>query len=103
MSYSLYAIHEPVCLFVRSVFFHGAQSSNILLALPVMGACVLVAAGLFFLVERSAFKFRPGSAILNLIASEFYTGIWRCCGRMLPRRKWRAGMVYAAMKTRVLS
>ena len=52
ISYSLYAVHVPVCLFIRSLFFHGTKSSNILFVPPVIGACVLVAAGLFFAVER---------------------------------------------------
>jgi peptidoglycan/LPS O-acetylase OafA/YrhL len=56
ISYSLYAVHVPVCLFARSIFFHGAHTSNILWVLPVMGACVLVAVGLFFLVERYSLR-----------------------------------------------
>lgn len=56
ISYSLYAVHAPVCLFLRSLFFHGRQTSNILFVLPVMGACVLVAAGLFVLVERHSLR-----------------------------------------------
>jgi peptidoglycan/LPS O-acetylase OafA/YrhL len=56
ISYSLYAVHVPVCLFIRSLLFHGAQSSNILIVLPIMAACVLVAAALFFLVERYSLR-----------------------------------------------
>ncbi len=56
ISYSLYAVHVPVCLFIRSLLFHGSQSSNILVVLPIMAACVLVAAALFFLVERYSLR-----------------------------------------------
>jgi peptidoglycan/LPS O-acetylase OafA/YrhL len=56
ISYSLYAVHKPVCLFARSLFFHGTPTSNILYVLPVTAGCVLVAAGLFFLVERYSLR-----------------------------------------------
>jgi len=52
VSYSLYAIHQPLCLFARSVFLHGVKTDNILLVPVVMAACVVAAAVLFFLVER---------------------------------------------------
>ena len=52
ISYSLYAVHAPVCLFARSVLFHGAHTTNILYTLPVIAACIAAAACLFFLVER---------------------------------------------------
>jgi peptidoglycan/LPS O-acetylase OafA/YrhL len=56
ISYSLYAVHKPVCLFARSLFFHGTPSREILYVLPVMVGCVLAAAGLFFLVERHSLR-----------------------------------------------
>jgi peptidoglycan/LPS O-acetylase OafA/YrhL len=55
-SYSLYAVHKPVCLFLRSLFFHGAPVRNILFVLPVMAGCVGVAAILFLLVERYSLR-----------------------------------------------
>ena len=55
-SYSLYAVHKPVCLFIRSLMFHGAPSRNILYVLPVMGACGLVAIALFYSVERYSLR-----------------------------------------------
>jgi len=56
ISYSLYAVHVPVLLFIRSRFFDGEPSRNILYVLPVMAGCVAVAAGLFFLVERHSLR-----------------------------------------------
>jgi peptidoglycan/LPS O-acetylase OafA/YrhL len=56
ISYSLYAIHVPVCLFARSLFFHGTFTRNILFVLPVMGVCILVATALFFFVERYSLR-----------------------------------------------
>jgi peptidoglycan/LPS O-acetylase OafA/YrhL len=55
-SYSLYAVHKPVCLFARSLFFHGALARNILYVLPVMAGCVGVAAVLFLRVERYSLR-----------------------------------------------
>jgi len=51
-SYSLYAVHAPVCLFARSYFLSGKQSESILIVIPVIIACISVAFCLFILVER---------------------------------------------------
>ena len=67
ISYSLYAVHAPVCLFARSLLFHGAQSRNILFVLPIMAMCVLVAACLFFLVERHSLRSGLAPKILTRI------------------------------------
>ena len=56
ISYSLYAVHVPVCVFVRSFFFEGTQSRNILAIFPAMAGCILVALGLFLLVERHSLR-----------------------------------------------
>jgi peptidoglycan/LPS O-acetylase OafA/YrhL len=56
ISYSLYAIHKPLVLFARSLFFNGTQTRNILYVLPVMAGCVLLATVLFFLVERYSLR-----------------------------------------------
>jgi peptidoglycan/LPS O-acetylase OafA/YrhL len=56
ISYSLYAVHAPVVLFARSVFFHGSQTRNILFVPPVIAGCILVAVGLFFIVERYSLR-----------------------------------------------
>lgn len=56
ISYSLYAVHEPVCLFIRSLFFNGIQTRNILYVLPVIAACIVVAWILFLLVERYSLR-----------------------------------------------
>lgn len=52
ISYSLYAVHKPICLFARSFFFHGLPTRNILYVLPVVTGCIVTAGVLFFLVER---------------------------------------------------
>ena len=56
ISYSLYAVHVPVCVFVRSFFFEGTQSRNMLAIFPAMAACILFAWGLFLLVERHSLQ-----------------------------------------------
>jgi len=56
ISYSLYAVHVPFCLLIRSLFLDGKKSDDILVVLPVIGGCVLVAAGLFFAVERHCLR-----------------------------------------------
>ena len=55
-SYSLYAVHEPVCYFIRAVFFGGKQTDNLLLTIPVVVGCIAVAFGLFILVERYSLR-----------------------------------------------
>ena len=56
ISYSLYAVHKPVLLFGRSLLLHGSPSRNILLVLPAMIGCILVAAGLYYSVERYSLR-----------------------------------------------
>jgi peptidoglycan/LPS O-acetylase OafA/YrhL len=59
ISYSLYAVHKPVVLFARSLFFQATPSRNILFVPLVMAGCVLVASALFFLVERYSLRVPP--------------------------------------------
>jgi peptidoglycan/LPS O-acetylase OafA/YrhL len=56
ISYSLYAVHKPVVLFARSLLFNGTPSRNILFVPLVMAGCVVIAAALFFLVERYSLR-----------------------------------------------
>jgi peptidoglycan/LPS O-acetylase OafA/YrhL len=56
ISYSLYAVHAPVCVFARTLFFQGAKTRNVLFICPVVLGCILVASVLFFLVERHSLR-----------------------------------------------
>lgn len=68
-SYSLYVVHEPVCIFVRFCILGGAQSQSIVIILPVIALCVGVALCSWFLVERFSLRL-PGFLMRALSRTE---------------------------------